>query len=211
MSTRYKFIAKQLTNMKRTTTLIKLVILTTLINCISSSEAQVSKQQFKLLNYGMPNFEKQHAENVVAHKWGIEFYSVGGCQVTQELADSAEKENSIVEALIVKKYGKDWQEKFYKEVDCEFETEKKVTALIDQLDYIKKRQAEMQKVGNSLDYIMIPVANSTKYNVWVQGWGKWKGTNEWLNYYKLVVDHKTKSIKLLSNKIVKQSILQLPI
>lgn len=204
MSTRYKYIAKQGTNMKRTAVLIKLVILITLVNSISSSKAQVSKEEFRLLTYGMPYVEKQNAENVIAKKWGIEFYSVGGCLVTQEVVDSAEKENSVIEPLIVKKYGKDWQDKFYKEVDSEFETEKKVTELIDQLSYIKKRHAEIQKVGNGLHYIMTPVANSTKYSVWVQGWGKWEGKDEWLTYYKLLIDYRRKSVKLLSNKIAKE-------
>jgi hypothetical protein len=160
--------------------------------------------KFRLLTYGLPNFEKQNSENVVAQKWRIEFYAVAGCVVTQELEDSVDKHNKTIEPLIEKKYGKNWRDKFYKEVDAEFETEKKVTALIDQLDYIKKRQADMEKEGNGLQYIMTPVANSTKYNVLVQGWGKWKGEDEWMTYYGLLVDYKTRSVKLLSDRIVKE-------
>lgn len=162
------------------------------------------KSKFRLLTYGLPNFEKENSKNVIAEKWGIEFYAVAGCIITQELSDSVKQHNMTVERLIVKKHGKNWRDKFYKEVDAEFETEKKVTTFIDKLDYIKRKQADMEKEGNGLHYMMTPVANTTQYNVWVQGWGKWKGQDEWITYYKPLVDYKTKSIKLLSDKMLKE-------
>jgi hypothetical protein len=182
--------------------LIVLGILLQMNNCFA--QTKTINQKLRLLVYGLPDFKRQNAENVTAQKWGIEFYSVAGCLVTKELVDSVEKHNNTVKPLIIKKYGKDWSDKFDKEVDVEFQTEKKVTALIDQLNYIKKRQAEMEKEGNGLHYIMTPVANSTKYNASIQGWGKWNGQDEWVTYYKLLVDYKAKSVKLLSDKIIKE-------
>ncbi len=191
--------------MQKATTYIILIILATLTQVTSCfSQGQTTKPKFRLLTYGLPNFTKQNSENVVAQKWGIEFCAVAGCVVTQKLEDSVVRHNKSVEPQIEKKYGKNWRDKFYKEVDTEFETEKKVTAMIDLLDYVKERQAEMEKEGNGLHYIMTPGASTTKYNVSIQGWGKWKGKDEWVTFYKLLVDYRTKSVKLLSDKIVKE-------
>jgi len=172
-----------------------------LTSCLGQS--QTTRSQFRLLTYGMPDFEKQNAERVIADKWGIEFYSVAGCVITQKLEDSVEQHNKAVEISIANKFGKDWRNKFHEEVDAEFERETKITALIDRLDYVRKKRAEMEKEGNGLHYIMAPIVNTTKYNVYAQGWGTWNGQDEWVTYYKFVADYKTRSIKLLSDKVVK--------
>jgi hypothetical protein len=182
--------------------LLFLPLFLSVTNCLG--QTQSTKPILRLLTYGLPNFEKQNSKNVVSKKWGIEFYPVAGCIVTDELEDSVKEENGKVEPLIAKKYGKNWRDKFYKEVDIEFKIEEKVTTIIDKIEYIKKRQAAMEKEGNGLHYIMTPVANSTEYNVSVQGWGKWKGEDEWVTYYKLLVDYETQSLKLLSDKIIKE-------
>ncbi|MGE9311636.1 hypothetical protein ACLOAU_08320 [Niabella sp. CJ426] len=182
--------------------LLLIVLITGLPATVCFSQTKATKSTLRLLTYGLPNFQKQNAENVVSDKWGIEFYAVAGCDVSKELQDSAEQHNKIIEPLIEKKYGKNWQEKFNREVDAEFELEKKVIAVVDKLDYIEKRQAEMAKEGNGLHYIMTPIRNSTKYNVSVQGWGKWNDNDEWVTYYQLLVDYKTKVVKLASDKIM---------
>lgn len=179
-----------------------LVIFTQASICFGQNKS--AKRTFRVLVYGLPDFERQNAQNVIAEKWGIEFYPVAGCTVSQELQDSVEQENKKVDPLIERKYGKDWYKRYDKEVNAEFEIEKKVSAQIDKLNYIRKKQTEMEKEGNGLHYIMSPVSNSTKYNVSIEGWGKWKGEDEWLTYYKLVVDYKTKTVKLLSDKISKE-------
>lgn len=171
---------------------------------ICYGQKQPTKPTFWLLIYGLPNFERQNSENVIAQKWGIDFFSIAGCVVSKELEDSVEQQNRKVKPLIEKKFGKDWYKRFDKEVDAEFEIEKKVSVLIDGLNYIEKKQGEMEKEGNGLHYIMTPVANTTKYNVSVQGWGKWKGEEEWLTYYKLLIDYKTATVKLLSDKVIKE-------
>lgn len=123
--------------------------------------------------------------------------------VTHELEDSVARENKKVEPLIEVKFGKDWRDKFDAEVDSEFAIEVKVSAIIDSLDYIRKKQAEMDKEGNGLHYWMKPVAKTTNYDVLVQGWGRWKGKDEWVTYYKERVDYKSKTVKLLSDKVAK--------
>lgn len=158
---------------------------------------------YRLLVYGLPNFERQNSENVIAQNWGIEFYPVAGCEVTRELVDSVARNNANVEPLIEKRYGKNWQEAFYSEVDSEFAIEQRVAALISKLDYVRKKDAEMDKEGNGLHYTMTPVAHTTTYKVSVSGWGKWNGKDEWVTYYKLLVDHKKKTLKLVSESVTK--------
>ncbi|MGC4233287.1 MAG: hypothetical protein QM594_09950 [Niabella sp.] len=184
--------------------LLFIVFITLLQVTVCFGQTKATKHTFRLLTYGLPNFQKQNAENVISSKWGIEFYAVAGCDVSQELQDSVEQHNKIVEPLIEKKYGKNWEKKFYKEVDDEFEKEEKVITLVEKLHYIEKRQVEMEKEGNGLHYTITPIQNSTKYNVFVQGWGKWDGEDEWVTYYKLLVDYKTKSVKLISDKITRE-------
>ncbi|MEO8405928.1 MAG: hypothetical protein ABI480_15080 [Chitinophagaceae bacterium] len=188
--------------MQRINISIAIILMVVSLQCISCNGRTKSlKQQFLLLTYGLPDFDRQNSTNVVADKWGIRFRTVAGCIVTQELENMVEEQNRSVEPLIAKKYGKDWKDKFYKEVEAEFEIEKKVTALVDSISYIKQKQTDMEKQGNGLHYIMSPDADADRYNVWVQGWGEWKGKDKWVTYYTFLVDYQTKSVNLLSDKV----------
>ncbi len=171
---------------------------------LNTAFGQASGEKYRLLTYGLPNFGMQNAEYVVAEKWGIEYYAVAGCVVSQELIDSVEKHNDAVEPLIKKKYGEDWYKKFQKEVEAEYEIEQKVIALLDQLDYIVKKKQELDKEGNGLDYTMSPVKKTSKYEVSVSGWGILNGQPEWVSYYRLLVDHQKKTVQLLDDSIIKE-------
>jgi len=48
---------------------------------------------------------------------------------------------------------------------------------------------------------MDPIASTSKYHVFVQGWGKWKGKDEWVTYFEFIGDYKSKKLKLISDKI----------
>lgn len=157
-----------------------------------------------ILTYGLPDFERHNSREVIAEKWKINFKAVAGCLVSQELIDSVKKHNEIVDRKLEIKYGKNWEVKFYQEVDIEFKKEQIITKLLDRIDYIKKKDGELDKEGNGLHYLMTPIDNSDNYNVSVQGWGKWEGKYEWLKYFKLIVNYKSKKIKLISNKIEKE-------
>jgi hypothetical protein len=189
--------------MQRIITTISTICLLLLVMTGCSDETESEGQQLQLWTYGLPHFERQNAEYVVAKKWGFEFKAVAGCNVSNGLKRRADRHNKKAEAAIAKKYGSDWKEKFEKEVDLEFESQEKIIALIDSLDYIQKKQAELKKEGNGLHYFMTP-ADSAKYNVSVNGWGKWNGENEWVTYYQLMVDPEAKDVRLISDKIIKE-------
>jgi hypothetical protein len=112
-------------------TVITFIVLT---GCDQNSQSTKQKivqsdtnKKLRLLTYGEPpDLEGRNAENVIADKWGIEYYSVAGCNVTQELIDRVDKHNKEVEVLIESKFGKSWQSSFDKEVKEELIKQKKV-------------------------------------------------------------------------------------
>jgi hypothetical protein len=158
----------------------------------------------RFLTYGMPNFEKQNAENIIAKKWGIEFYAVAGCIVTNKLVDSVEKHNKRIENLAIQRFGKNWEDKFRKEIDTEFETEQKIKTLLTSLKYIAKKDADLEKDGNGLHFYMSPTDSPSFYNVSVSGWGKINGRDEWVSYYRLTVNYSKKKVSLISNEVIKE-------
>jgi hypothetical protein len=157
-----------------------------------------------LLTYGLPNFEKQNSNNVIAKKWGIRFYAVAGCVVTEELEDSVKINNDKINKLIENKYGANWRDKFENEVDEEFKREKVVSAVLDKIDFIKKKDEQMNLEGNGLHYYMTPQGNIGNYNVSAEGWGTIDKKDVWVSYYRLTVNYKTKKYKLLDDKIKKR-------
>jgi hypothetical protein len=144
--------------------------------------------------------ERENAEGVIARKYGIRFYAVAGCVVTEELEDSVKKENQVVYATIEKKYGKNFWKKFDEEVDEEFVKEETVKELLNKQQYINNKQNELDKEGNGLSYIMNPKAPGI-YDVIAYGWGKIKEEDKLVIYYRLLVHTADKSVKMMSNKV----------
>ncbi|RZJ64483.1 MAG: hypothetical protein EOO47_26970 [Flavobacterium sp.] len=170
-----------------------LVILTILIQSCNEQDKKVNivktENDYTILTYGLPNMERQNSSNVIVRKWGIKFKSVAGCVVTEALTDSVKTVNKTVNKNIQDKYGKNWSDKFEKEIDEEFEKEKLITAILDQVNFIKKKDDQMDLEGNGLHYYMIPIANSTEYNVSVEGWGIIENKDAWVSYYRMTVDY----------------------
>lgn len=77
-----------------------------------------SNATFRLLRSGIPQEAKfENALKMIGKKWGIEYYWVAGCIVSDKLADSIEKNNSEVLKQIELKFGKDWYTKFHQEIE----------------------------------------------------------------------------------------------
>lgn len=156
----------------------------------------------RLLTYGLPNFEMQNAENVVAARYGFHYYGVVGCDVNQELEDSVEKVNAPVYAYLEKKHGKGWYDNFTKDVEKEFLVQKEVLSLLEKEPVIIKRQKLLEKDSNGLEYILEAITTS-KYDVLAYGWGKLSPdiNDELVVYYHLIVDLKKKSVTLVSDTV----------
>ncbi|SHF98423.1 hypothetical protein [Chryseobacterium sp. OV279] len=185
-----------------------LIVLTILIQSCNEQEKKVdalkTENDYTLLMYGLPDMERQNSRNIIAEKWAIKFKSVAGCVVSKELVDSVKTINDRVNKNIEKKYGKNWNAQFEKEIGEEYEKEKQITAILDKVDFIRKRDDQMDKEGNGLVYYMTPIENSTTdYKVSVEGWDTINDKDVWVSYYRMTANYKTKEYKLLEDKIEK--------
>jgi hypothetical protein len=215
MSYEYPGIAKPFTlvaiikrdEMRQIKIICTLIILTIFVVSCNGQQKKIeysnTGDDFTLLTYGLPNMEIQNSRYIIARKWEIKFKSVAGCIVTEELVDSVNTINERVNKNIENKYGKNWNDKFEKEIAEEFEKEKVVTAILDKVDFIKKKNDQMELEGNGLQYYMTPIENTTDYSVSVEGWGTIDNKDAWVSYYRMTVNYETKKYKLLSDKIEK--------
>jgi hypothetical protein len=91
--------------------------------------AKQPKQQVQKLEYwtyGLPNPPyQQKAEEVISRKWGFSTKSVAGCVVTEGLLDSVKQHNLAVDKSLSAKYGKDWNDRYRKELEAEVVFQKK--------------------------------------------------------------------------------------
>jgi hypothetical protein len=176
-----------------------------LTGCHSPSKPIDSNKKFRLLTYGgPPDLEcRINAKTVVADKWGLEFVSAAGCEVTEELVDSVDRHNEKVEALIEAKLGKSWQVTFDKEVNEERRKQKVVYDLLDNEKIILDKQKALEKEGNGLHY-QFKKRNNGTYFVRVSGWGKIKGKDTYVSYFRYVVDIEKEQVKLTSDRVIKE-------
>lgn len=154
-----------------------------------------------ILVYGLPNFERENAENVIAQKWGIVYYAIAGCVVSEEMVDDAEEHNKKVYTRLERKFGKGWEIKFEKEVDEEFRKEQLVLKTVEHIDYIVKKNTALGLEGNWLHYCLEPDKNPEEYTVSVEGWDKINNEDKWVSFYRLKVNYKTGKHRLISDII----------
>ncbi len=158
---------------------------------------------FVLLTYGLPCVDdKANSQFIVEKKWGIRYSSVGGCEVTQEIIDSVKTNNDRVNRLIEKKYGQNWQEEIKKEIDKEYEKEKLITEILENIDFIKKKKEQMELKNFELDYYMAPIENTNYYRVSVNGDCIIDKKVYWVSYYVLIVNYITKKYQIISEKVI---------
>jgi len=163
-----------------------------------------TNKKLRLLTYGEPpDMERQSAENVIAEKWGIEYFGVAGCVVSKELIDSVNKHNKEVNVLINNKYGKSWQNIFNKEVEEELIKQKVASSLINKEKIIINKQNELEMEGNGLHYRFQPI-NKNEYKVSASGWGKIKERDEYVSYFRYLVNIEDKKVKLMSDSLIKE-------
>lgn len=158
------------------------------------------KGVFRLLTYGLPDSKTSKARAVVEDRWGIEFYWIAGCFVSDSQIDSAQRINKRTDRRIIAQYGKNWREAFYKEVETEKEIQEKVTGLLDKFSYIIEKKEKIEADGGfPLEYELKAIPNSNRYMVFARSWRMVQEKSEILFYCKLTVDYKTNIVTLLSD------------
>ncbi len=193
--------------MKLTTHLFTILLLIFFTACQqdSKNDTQLNKgEKLRLLTCGVPpDFASENAQSVISEKWGLEFYRVGGCTLTEELVDSVRRHNKKVEALIEKKYGKSWEVTFDKEINEELNKQKIAYSLLDKEKRIRIKQTALLKEGNALQYHFKKLTNGI-YIVSVTGWGQIKGIDAYVSYFRYLVDIENKQVKLTSDLVIKE-------
>ena len=174
--------------------LIPFLIITTVMGCLPSMvNAQKNvMERHTLLVYGLPPEPVYtNSQNVVGGKWGLEFRTIAGCVVTGEFVDSVDRVNSKTYSILEQKYGKDWQDRFYKEVEDEYAKEQTVIRILkDDTGYqglLKKNGPESYST-----FRLSPVMGTDQYDVRVSIIAN---TGENSTDYRYRVDYKSGSVQ----------------
>lgn len=156
--------------------------------------------QFHLLKYGIPPSSDCNAKWALACKWNLAYWWIAGSVVLDEFKDSVKTYNDSILLLIEQKYGKDWETLYMKDVSEECEKQEKVFQLLNGLNYIQTRQAELRTEGKELHYRLNPQTNDCYYAT-AEGWGILNGEPKWVIYYTFYVRLKRNEVILLDDKI----------
>lgn len=151
-------------------------------------------------------WQRANANDVIAKKWGIKFkfIDVGDVVQSEHKIDSAEVHNNKIRERLKKKFGDNWSEKFEKAKEREFELEKIAMNIIDKQGFVIRKKTEIEK-EDVLRYYLQPIDSSSTFNVSAYGFGRAKDTiPNRLTYFKLIVDYKKETVKLISDKIEKE-------
>ncbi len=190
--------------------MLRIITATLLVLCLLSCTdkdttkpvpALPAKGNLRILTYGLPDFTRQHARQVVARRYGFEFYAVAGCVVSKGLIDSVKEHNDQVYAALGSKHGKNWRDLFKEEVEGVFQQEQQVEDLLRRERYIRAKEQELAQAGNGLYFLIEPTRQAGLFEVKAHGWGEWKGNSEQVVYYKLQVNLHQKQVSLISSQI----------
>lgn len=145
--------------------LIPFLFMTAAMGCLPSMAQEHVMERHIILIYGLPpEAIYTNSQNVVAGKWGLEFRAIAGCVVTGEFVDSVDRVNSKTYSILEQKYGKDWQDRFYKEVEDEYAKEQMVIQILKNdtsyQDLLKKNGPEPY-----CTFRLSPVMGTDRYDV----------------------------------------------
>ncbi|WP_343690471.1 hypothetical protein [Chitinophaga sp.] len=175
--------------------IIPVFILFTLCQCRTYHTAITRHQQpdtlIRLYTFGMPHFPTYPEESNLCTKWGF-YREEMGCVVTQQEMDSLQACNKIAERPLVAKYGKNWKEKFNRELRTVTASPESAIRLIAINAHVAAKRFELEDKGDSIFYHF----NSTKqrgvYNVDVVGYENKK----WVSFFNCTVNCIEEKVKL---------------
>ena len=174
--------------------IIQLLCLTLFAFLNVAAQEQTNHKKFRLLTYGLQDDTHRNAKGIIENKWSIEFYPVAGCIIDSKLEDSVKKENDKIYKLIEIEYGKDWENKFYAEVEDEYKIEAQIDSLVKKQPFIESKEIINPFPG--APFPMYPVDNDGNYIVTVSTYNRaW----EEQKLYKLQVNYKKSAIKIVND------------
>ena len=125
--------------------------------------------------YGLVRGGGDAPRALVAKRWHIEYVTVAGCLVTEELVDSAHKHNARTEAILGRRHGTEWRKKFDAEVAAEATRQKAITSRLDSSAEIKALRTKLKNDYNTPWYQFSFDERSRMYVVDVKTWDKKTG------------------------------------
>jgi hypothetical protein len=153
----------------------------------------------KVLTYGYPPRD-YFQRNKVARKYGYIIESVAKCEVNQQLIDSVKVEDEIAFKEIEKLNGKDWQERYERDVEDEFKRDSIIVDEVEKLDFIKEKEEELKKSNNGLNYFVDSILADDIYQVNVTGY--LVPTTDYVSYYRVFYNYSNHEIDSVGNKII---------
>lgn len=194
---------------------IRTGILAVFLCCLANTDAAAANAGdipkdtvVRILTYGLPNWTRDRASNVVAIKYGFQYYAVAGCVVTKDLTDSVKRENDIALRILEKRLGKNWEKRFEEDVDKMIARLDEVEKLVRKERYIIDKEQELEKDQKELQFLIaaLPLPLRQKehesghicqqFDVKAYGW---EG-DACIMYYRMQVELDRKNVKLISSK-----------
>jgi hypothetical protein len=103
----------------------------------------------KILIWGVPYRDQQIAMELAAKNFGIEYFSIGGCVISKNSEDSANKINEQTFKVLQAKFGKDW----------EIQLEKTIRAFMDSISQARLDNDSSKVLAVKADGITVDISN----------------------------------------------------
>jgi len=133
--------------------------------------------------YGLVNGPGDAARALVARRWHIDYKAVAGCMVTQELIDSAKTQNAHSDAILAKRHGADWKQRFDADIKAEATRQQIITKKLDSSAEVQALRSKLKKEYNSPWYRFDFDDYNKLYTVEVKAWDQKAG--DYKTYYVL--------------------------
>jgi len=143
------------------------------------------------LRYGLPGPDL-YEYSLVARKYNFKLITVAGCIVDDAVRDSVNKHNKIAYTRLDKINGKDWQTNYEKDVRSTYSKDSTMIELLKNETFIKKRDAEQNKHGNGLIYLMDSALASEVYRINVIGY--LDSTSTLVSFFRVYIDYRELTI-----------------
>ncbi|WP_343665248.1 hypothetical protein [Chryseobacterium mucoviscidosis] len=70
-----------------------------------------------IYDYGLKDMRREESTEGISEKWKIKYADVGGCTVSSDIVKKADALNKKTYAEITRRYGKNWQKEYEKDIE----------------------------------------------------------------------------------------------
>ena len=157
------------------------------------------------MTWGLPFWPIKEKESELSREWGFYFDIAGDCTSSPAEIDSMKKMNEMTARPLVKKYGKNWHEKFSQQLKLRMATPDGMHKLY--LRYTNSYlhcEELLRSRGDTLFTRFKPTARRGVYIVEALGWSRKDTVNEWGSFIKYRIDNRQSGLELIRDKFIKE-------